>query len=1183
MSFDTKFYEEVYDSLGKDFHTHLEAGDLHLYKNKSTHWLGRLFSQSNENDSSIEVAKKIIMKKVAPYLPQITSSSEPSLIIDPLFEIAKISAARDGRAITLHLDKYAITDPIKRFEIAKIAAAQNGSVVSENIAKYNLTDKEQLFEIAKIVANKSGRAISENLANFGITDKLHLFEIAKIAAEQNGKFVTEYFANYGLSDPKQIYKIAKIAAKNNGAAVAENLANYKISDPAKLFKLAKIIAPSNSWAISQHLAKFNLNEDQRFEIAEITAGFAGTLSRCISNYNLNEIQRFRIAAIIAPKDGEFLCRDFANFHITDANLRFEIAKIVAQVRNRISYYLANFDLSDNHRFEIAKIAALIVPREVANHIINYNLTESQRFEIAKIIAKNSLISISEVIANFDLMLFERLEVAKIAMERYSNRNMFETIVLNGNTFPQSAPEKFLKFILENTKLNEIKSFAKSEIDLFENYPEINLLSERELTTEEIKKFLTKSCYYATITSLVDDICAQKSSFIRKPLIQHLGLFLFHCQHKNIQSEYLKKGMPIIKELFDIKDVDFRLTSLPNVVNTFQSEERIEKWNNLFNLADKKPFTAIMCLYLAPLLQEEEKKPIADIIKTRNFQDTNFRKPFIRNLEKISDTTNYSTENKQLIFSNFVLLPPLSVNSIIKNTQNVTFLFSFDKKQILLSANPKQGLDPVISNIFSEYLAIDNIENSAERFQKTFGSSPYPDAIFRYAKTLMKLNYDRDSYISCLRLFASSVLEGKFPAMRYDTTNNLHLQTIFNTPERQKLKEEWEKGAVYEDLFTSDSVIKQKEKIFDGIEFFRTAILNDNHLPKDNFPDLLAVLSDPNEKDKIIKNLKLKLENKDRFRFEKLTPLELKGLKQLCLDAPFSEEDIEKKIKELTKDLKRLSKSKIDKINPSQLQRLKAMYPEGPPSKEEIAAKVKNLTEAFKKENEIKIKKICSFQLQVVNLMYPDQPLSSQDIEGKLNSLLKTLNDLYPQKSPELSEDLAKAIQAIQLPPATRQVSRYAGWTVSDTDDPYTLLVLGTDVPGKSCQDVDGNADYAKCLLSYLIDGKNRAIVVKDNKGKMRARAIFRLLWDKKTDKAVLFLEHTYPKYGLDPAVAKAIEKAAMHRSASLNLDLLSDKPTNRLYPNTIFSLGGRAPSEYVDSGGGVETPVFSLERKYYLE
>jgi hypothetical protein len=44
-----------------------------------------------------------------------------------------------------------------------------------------------------------------------------------------------------------------------------------------------------------------------------------------------------------------------------------------------------------------------------------------------------------------------------------------------------------------------------------------------------------------------------------------------------------------------------------------------------------------------------------------------------------------------------------------------------------------------------------------------------------------------------------------------------------------------------------------------------------------------------------------------------------------------------------------------------------------------------------------------------------------------------------------------------------------GWRLIDTDDPNTMLLLGTEVDG-SCLHVNGIPSTTQCLLAYLLDG-----------------------------------------------------------------------------------------------------------------
>lgn len=72
-----------------------------------------------------------------------------------------------------------------------------------------------------------------------------------------------------------------------------------------------------------------------------------------------------------------------------------------------------------------------------------------------------------------------------------------------------------------------------------------------------------------------------------------------------------------------------------------------------------------------------------------------------------------------------------------------------------------------------------------------------------------------------------------------------------------------------------------------------------------------------------------------------------------------------------------------------------------------------------------------------------------------------------------------------------RVIDYSDYTAEVTHDPIDMLLSGTDIDG-SCQHVSGDPDYTKCLLSFMLDGKNQAVVIKDPSGSICARAIIRI-------------------------------------------------------------------------------------------
>lgn len=1148
--------------------------------------------------------------------------------------LAKIIAAKDGKSISEHIIKFNIMDPVERFNIALlIASSQNKNqnsyledisdyepeviqdVISEHILKFNLNPEHKL-EIAIMILKQKTIPPHELIILHDIKDQSHKFEIAKIAATQNAFEISEHIASYDLTESMR-FEILKIAIARASTSVVMHLSNYKINDTALLLEVAKLCIKVNAMAFYQHIENFKITDSaQLFELIKIGAQNDGyNTASFITKFNLNPNQTYEIAKLAAAQNGERISEFINNFNIRDQAQRFAIAKIAAaQSGIGISKFIINYNLNADQRYEIAKIAAAQSGR-ISQYIDKYNLNPSQLYEIAKIAAAQDGKAVSEFIANYNISdPLHRFEIAKIAVaqgrsEAFYLLDNFSLIDIQDHRL--ELLNISLKHLIASKKFTELQCILNKHLGnglyekgLFQDYHGLNLVTELELTNSEIEQFAKKSPYYNVLSPLVEEICSQKDPFVKKPLVQYLGSFLLLCQVQNIPIENVKMAFPIISELSSLREPDFRLILLNSVVTHLKSEKSLNSWKKLFNLADNKSFTALNCMFLSTLIPENLLlvpenlllvNEVMTFVKNRDFQVGTQRLPFIRNLEKITNEKRYSLEDKQSIFQNIILKKPLTLSSFIKNIQNVAIIMAFEEDEILKSAHPTQNLNLIIDRIFSKRFGLESIENFEEKFRNTFGATSEPDAIFRYSATLLKLppSSQREELMNCLKEYAISILEGKFVEMRYATENNIHLQTVFNSlgPE---LKKEWQKGAKYPNLFTSENVTPQQEKTFNALDSFRTTIINDHSLSQDELPELFAVLatSDLQKRDEVKKSLENKLKKMDegfQGKFS-VSNSELKALKSMCSNMLLTNNEIDAKIDELGNDITKIINSKAHEINNTRLEMLHLMYPnESFPSADKLVEKLGHLSQALKRENALRIKKLNSFQLQLINLTDPRLSLTNDEKISKLNTALKTLNALYPQKTKDpqtevdpkvLSDYLEKTIESLQTK-STRQVSKYEGWTVIDTDDPLILLMLGTAVPGKSCQDIDGNPELSKCLLAYLNDGKNRALVVNDMEGKMAARAIFRLLWDDSANKAVLFMERIYPS-PVDAAIEKALNNAAQQRAQALGLTLLKAtfEIEGQQYPNTVGSLDGRVPFEYVDAGRGVEEKIWNLENTY---
>lgn len=145
-----------------------------------------------------------------------------------------------------------------------------------------------------------------------------------------------------------------------------------------------------------------------------------------------------------------------------------------------------------------------------------------------------------------------------------------------------------------------------------------------------------------------------------------------------------------------------------------------------------------------------------------------------------------------------------------------------------------------------------------------------------------------------------------------------------------------------------------------------------------------------------------------------------------------------------------------------------------------------------------------------------------------------------------------------------------------TDNYWDLFMCGTDVLG-SCQRVDGDPDLNKCLISYLLSGKNKYLCVQDASGKAVGRCFIRLLWDNTSQTPVLYREEFYPNL-LASEYQQALSLFAEDLSDYMGIPLVSSESTenSKIYPNILMSLSGVGP-EYVDAlHTQVEEGIFEI-------
>jgi hypothetical protein len=207
-----------------------------------------------------------------------------------------------------------------------------------------------------------------------------------------------------------------------------------------------------------------------------------------------------------------------------------------------------------------------------------------------------------------------------------------------------------------------------------------------------------------------------------------------------------------------------------------------------------------------------------------------------------------------------------------------------------------------------------------------------------------------------------------------------------------------------------------------------------------------------------------------------------------------------------------------------------------------------------------------WDLQKALLSLLNENLSQKEKVSLFTNSVEPLILLLPENQFKKDlHDLGKLLSASQEKVSTKE------WTVVDTDNGEDLQACGEEVLG-SCQSIDSATEYNQCLLSYLLDGKNRLIAVKNANGKIVTRCIIRVLWDDKDKKPVLFQERAYQAAGAPQKALIALDLMAKKRAKELDIPLVSTS-----YIHKLYSLNTKAPFEYVDALGGITNGTYEIE------
>lgn len=1139
----------------------------------------------------------------------------PALSTDQVFEIAKIAAHR-SQYLAEHIHKWEIKDQNQLFEIAKILAEKFAYNVSENLNNFKGLSSQQKYEIAKIAAKNSGTGVTIFLKNFEITDNNKLFEIARIAASNENIAVAGYIQNYNFQDPAQLLEIARTIVKNTGYNLSKNLSkfqiqaeddryeiakkvvlyddqtaefiqNYRIQNPEKLFEIAKIAASKGNIcefiqnfqglsqeqffqlaiisakgsSISKHIHKYGLNDVQRLEIAKIAAGgfYPQYLSEFIQNYSIKEYdQLVEIAKIAANTEADGISQHIEKYGFKDLDLLFEIAKIALNGKKPygLSKYLLNYHIQDPLRIEELAFLAAQKDLSLASNIQKFNIKDQKkRIEIAHFFVQ---ISPSNILHNFEnFEIYDQTELVKIA----------KTLAAN-YIYTSSSIKKFE--IKDQNDRFEIAKIAASNSQSFSgNLEDYQITDQRMLV--ELAKISIQTCFSDTGLFFkkygIQDV-KQRFEILKLGFEKHSGK-IFSISSFDLSDEYL----------FEIAKIDFQKRGIYIFTDLFAFEFKDPKYS--FEMA-KIAISSNKCLESFALLSY-------------------FKLPLRYQLE--------------LFLLASVKIPHEMVKLIEILSKNVSLKFNeeeiskFRGLQIMLKPETDLRNDEIA--FLDPFIKIKDKEFSNNARIKLNAWMGYLLLHFQYS-TKDKISLEQFLKDSKFTSFFAALTKLHHPERRYQLTG-IFLRHFYNNSTNF--------FQIFENLKKINSLGNKDNPIF---RFLLATLMDESDLKEfENGPGILSnwnivfstlalsTYKDANAQMTVINSLcslvdlsELNIQKKQQLIFSlfglgkeikdkrsrtKLINRNLRFMESILqgnnsqLLLPFI--SLKPKSEMLKTDslllcIQTIFYNIVGKINVTNFSDkfertfLKARQPHAYFS---YASKLQSLQDAEKSILKPFIQKI---YFEILEGRFQENRYKENEHLSKLFSWKADLKELWTKnirkvnhnnnfESDEKSrnedgESVQKRLKMDQIDPSCM------GWSVEETDDWEDLLLMGTEVVG-SCQSINGDPRYSKCLLNYLVDGKNRIAILKDSEGRIRARMVLRLLSDSVTKQPVLFREKIYKTEGISNYALKALFDLINFKARILGIPLVRSKEDrepellSKRYPHDTESLNGITRYEYVDA------------------
>lgn len=1094
--------------------------------------LGRLISDKTNACNELEtlissVAKNTDQPLAKPPLPKlslITKLPEPSL-------------AKDTTKINVVVEQL-FKNLLNTWRFASQEDPYRRSEFKEFIAKTTEEEKVALFlEKAKIISEvEDNYLIDPTLIIFlkdvvidfdlyQIKDIQNQFNLIKTLALTAPDEVSKEIKNFNFSE-LQKFEIAKIVAQKSPKDVSENIKNFKLS-PSNKEQIGLI-------ALRQEVQSFMVPSDlEKIQLEKLDWSTLHDLP--LSEYSL--VRSIKLAKMHAYFDGESASSTIQKYTSFDDDDRFIIAKVAVAEASNVSQHFQKFEIKEEYkRFELAKLAAPNILK--LEELKFYNLKESHRSEVELMIsARNPEIYIRD---HKIIKEEERFKVTQLAIK-------FDPETASKNIMGFNITAEHRREIAKNLALSGFEELSKviqhfhlpNESDRIA-IAKISAINEPRLTAVRLGNF--------EISSTVDIIdvlltCLRHSpdeaktimsehnrALTTPPCFEELSKKVAAANNEAVNTWWEAVRFACDKMKLSETERSLMVPFLTMILNHEEPQTRYALTAVLLRHGVPPPLlkggvhTPFINLLLTPLSKEAglnsaEIEDVWKVLRDGEYRESVKKEKVINGLYALLECRDLTGPQKGMILKHIFenkktpAYASLQMLEAIISTNNVAHLKmgeadEKDAKATSAVSLLKMPIDlaACLNKIFTETIGMASINDFREKYLKTILKARDPPALMVYGTKLRSLSPDqRVPVLRLLKDFTTAVLNENYKKWRYDEMASNHLKTVFQG--RPEMEKEWQKG-------------EKAMTLHELFELIGSEAKEKNELANKN-ETLAKAKTDSTAKFNLVEDLKFYATH------------HLKNLQSdykyfaACLNAPGSyKQQLEKLRQESSKD-----------VLPS-----RAVY----------------------EPDNSKTKPIFMRKLEAELIQLFDPALSA---EKKIDHIEKRILPKLRPISVEFSENMRKIQKDLQenVTKATKEEIEQ-NYTVEDTDHWEDMLLCGTEVLG-SCQRISGEVYFNKCLLAYMADGKNRAIVVKNKAGKIVARCIMRLLWD--GSKPVIFQERLYKNPGVPPEAIKAIDMMFAHRAKQLQAPLVrsadTEHPAN--FKHDLESDSSPAPFEYVDAGG----------------